>query len=359
MPEDSGAGEKTEEPTPKKRQQAREEGQVAQSPEVATSLLLLIGFVLMIPVGGKLFEAMSVAMVSALRDLAHWDMTDSTSMEALAMQFAPSGLWLLVFSGALAIAAVAVLLLQVGWLPTLKPLIPKFSKVSPLAGLKRLFGLRGLMRFVFSLLKITLIIAVAWFTLSREIPNMVFYRMEVEARFYDELWIFLILGIKLAAVIAFIAIADYLYQRYQQTKDLMMTKQEVKEEYKQSEGDPLVKAKIRQIQRQMAQQRMMQEVPSADVVITNPTHVAVALRYKPEEMDAPICVAKGYDAIAQKIKAIASEHDIPQVENVPLARGLAKTVEIGQAIPFDFYQEVAEVLSYVYKLQGKDITGAA
>jgi flagellar biosynthesis protein FlhB len=144
---------------------------------------------------------------------------------------------------------------------------------------------------------------------------------------------------------------DFMYQRYQHTKDLMMTKQEVKEEFKQAEGDPMIKGKIRQIQRQMAQRRMMQEVPKADVVITNPNHVAVALRYDRETMHAPEVIAKGYDDVAQRIKAIAKEHNIPMVENVPLARALAKEVEIGRGVPGKWYEAVASVLAAVYKVK--------
>jgi flagellar biosynthetic protein FlhB len=157
--------------------------------------------------------------------------------------------------------------------------------------------------------------------------------------------------VKLASVLFIIAAGDFIFQRIQHTKDLMMTKQEIKEEIKQSEGDPLIKSKIRQIQRQMAQRRMMQEVPKADVIITNPTHVAVALKYDKATMAAPIVLARGYDDVAQRIKAIAAEHGIVQVENIALARALAKELDVGDAVPVKWYQAVAEILSMVYKLK--------
>ena len=184
------------------------------------------------------------------------------------------------------------------------------------------------------------------------IVSQIRYMFNLEAQLIDGAWLMFQVGMTLSLVLALIAALDFLYQRFQHDKDLRMSKQEVKEEMKQSDGDPLVKQRIRQVQRQMAQQRMMEEVPQADVIITNPTHVAVALKYDAESMGAPVVVAKGYDLVAQRIKSIAAEHNIVQIENVPLARALAKDVEIGQAIPVDHYQAVAEVLSMVYKLKG-------
>jgi flagellar biosynthetic protein FlhB len=229
--------------------------------------------------------------------------------------------------------------------------MPKINRISPITGFGRLFGLRGLMRFVFNFLKLTLVVTLAWYILSQDIPRMMVIKTDVSERIASDAWMIFIMIIKLASVLFIISIGDFLYQRFQHTKDQMMTKHEVKEEIKQSEGDPLIKAKIRQIQRQMAQRRMMQEVPKADVIITNPTHVAVALKYDKDKMSAPIVVAKGYDDVAQKIKELAKLHNIVQVENVTLARALAKEVEIGRAVPVKWYQAVAEILSMVYKLK--------
>jgi flagellar biosynthetic protein FlhB len=207
------------------------------------------------------------------------------------------------------------------------------------------------MRFVVNLLKLTLVVILAWYLLSEDIPRLLAVKRDATERLAVESWVIFVLVIKLASVLFIIAAADFLFQRWQHVQDLMMTKQEVKEEIKQSEGDPLVKGKIRQIQRQIAQRRMMQEVPKADVVITNPTHVAVALKYDKSTMAAPVVVAKGYDEVAQRIKAIAAEHGVVQVENVPLARALAKELDVGDVVPVKWYQAVAEVLSMVYKLK--------
>jgi flagellar biosynthetic protein FlhB len=211
--------------------------------------------------------------------------------------------------------------------------------------------MRALMRFVTNVLKLLILIGISWMVLGDEIPRLSYVHGDIAARLAHESTMIFQLGLKLTAVLALIAGIDFVYQRYQQHQDLMMTKQEVKEEFKQSEGDPLIKAKIRQIQRQMAQRRMMQEVPKADVVITNPTHVAVALKYDQLKMASPVVLAKGYDEVAQRIKKIAAEHDIPMVENIALARALAKEVAVGKPVPPKWFQGVAEVLSYVYKLK--------
>ncbi len=358
MPEDSGGGEKTEEPTPKKRSDARKEGQVAMSAEVTTTGLLLAGFSLLMLMAPMMYKSMASGLKRALSESILLEMDVHTVERLFMQQFGDTGVLVFIFSLVLAVLAIGILLGQVGIFASFKPLVPKWSRISPISGFKRLFGLRGFMKFVFSLFKLILVVWIAYATLSVEIPQQVYFKMDLHERLSLNAWMIIIIGIKLAAVLAVVALGDFIYQRFQHNKDLMMTKQEVKEEMKQSDGDPLVKAKIRQIQRQMAQKRMMQEVPNADVVITNPTHVAVALKYDMENNGAPICLAKGYDSIAQRIKAIAAEHDIPQVENVPLARALAKTVEVGQEIPVEFYNQVAEVLSYVYKLKGKNMPKA-
>lgn len=353
MAESQSGGEKTELPTPKRIHEARQEGQVSFSPEVNISGLLFIGFALLAVMAPWFWQAMEASMRFALVEALSWELDDRTTQLALIRGHLPALGWLLPLLGALFVSGIILSVAQVGFQPTLKPLMPNLNRINPLTGLGRLFGMRGLMRFVVNLLKLTVVIGLSWWLLAEDIPRMVTVDADFRQRTAAESWLIYLLVMKLAALLAIIAAADFLYQRFQHTRDLMMTKQELKEEFKQSEGDPLIKSKIRQIQRQMAQRRMMQEVPKADVVITNPTHVAVALKYDKGNMHAPIVLAKGYDEVAQRIKEIAKKHNIVQVENIALARALAKEVDIGKAIPTKWYQAVAEVLSIVYKLKKK------
>lgn len=350
VPGDDASGEKTEEATPKKREEARKEGQVAYSTEVNTIGLLLVGCSLLLVFGPQLYQALVGIIRRTLTDLLHLEMRDPEVLRALAFMCSkPLGLTFAVI-GLLFITGLVLSLAQVGIRFTTKPLVPKLSRIDPLQGLKRIFGLRGMMRTVFAVIKLALVVAVAWAVLTEAIRSRLFFNFAVEQRLDDTMGLLIGLAFKLIGVLALIAMADFLYQRFQHNKELRMSKQEVKEELKQSDGDPLIKSKIRQVQRQMAQNRMMQEVPSADVVITNPTHVAVALRYDSEHMDAPVVVAKGYDRIAERIKQLAADHAVVQVENVALARALAREVEVGRSIPVSFFEEVAEVLGYVYRL---------
>jgi flagellar biosynthesis protein FlhB len=351
VPADTGGGERSELPTPKKLRDARDEGQVAFSPDVNTAGMLLIGFVLIAAMAPWWWSTMALILRRAITDQLTTDITDQHDILYLIGQYAPVAQWMIPFFGVILLAAIVLSVAQTGFGMSLKPLIPKVSRVSPLTGIQRLFGLRGLMRFVFSLLKLILVIYIAWYVLSQDIAQQTYVTTALAKRLGDSCWGMFVLAMKIIVVLALIAAGDYIFQRFQHIRDLMMTKQEIKEEMRQSEGDPLVKSKIRQIQRAMAQKRMMQEVPKADVVITNPTHVAVALKYDKQEMQAPIVVAKGYDAVAQRIKKIAAENNITMVENVELARALAKEVEIGRAIPVKWYQAVAEVLAVVYKLK--------
>jgi flagellar biosynthesis protein FlhB len=349
--ENDSGGEKTEEPTPKKLQDARNEGQVAMSMELNTAVLLLVGLCLLASFGTWFCQAAAVTIRFSLMEALTWEMDDTTTVRAMVMNLAPLGLWAAAFIGSMAATGLVVCIAQVGFNLSGQALIPKFERISPLTGFGRLFGLRGLMRFLTNVLKLIILTGIAWMALASDIPRLAYITGDLGTRLANETWWIFLIGLKLALTLGIVGATDLLYQRFQHHRDLMMTKQEVKEEFKQSEGDPLVKSKIRQIQRAMAQRRMMQEVPKADVVITNPTHVAVALKYDAQKMAAPIVLAKGYDEVAQKIKKLAAEHNIPMVENVPLARALAKEIAVGKPVPGKLYQAVAEVLSYVYKLK--------
>lgn len=351
MADNDNGAEKSQEPTPRKLEQAREKGQVAFSAEANTAIILLASAMLLLLMTPWLWQISAAVLRWTLSDGLRLELTDGDAIRAIWLTHAPYLLWTAVFTLILFVLGAAISIAQVGWQPTLQPLEPKFDKLNPMSGLQRIFSMRGLMRFVINLLKLIAVATVAWMMVSAHIRESMAIPGDLGLRTSDEgyaLWKLLLI---LAVIIGGIAAADVIYQRYQHLQDLMMTNQEVKEEMKNAEGDPHVKAKIRQIQRQMAQKRMMQEVPKADVVITNPTHVAVALKYQAGEMGAPVVLAKGYDEVAQRIKAIAAEHGIPMVENIALARALAKEVEIGKPIPGKWYQAVAEILAAVYKLR--------
>jgi flagellar biosynthetic protein FlhB len=243
---------------------------------------------------------------------------------------------------------------QIGFEIHTEPLAPKFSKLNPLAGLKRIFSLRGLVEMLKSLAKIAFIAVIAGSVVSGYLPQFpTLVRGDL-----GTIWDFTqtaAFQIMLYVCLAMMALAalDYAYQRWQHEQSLKMTKQEIKDERKQSEGDPQIKARIRSLQRQAAYHRMIAEVPLADVVITNPTHLAVALRFDPAEMAAPRVVAKGADHVAQRIRDIAREHGVPLVENPPLAQALHRMADVGDPIPVELYRAVAEVLAYVYRLKGR------
>ena len=256
--------------------------------------------------------------------------------------------------GIVLVIALAVNYMQVGVLFTTEPLMMKLSKLDPIQGAKRIFSLRSLVELLKSLLKISTGILVAYMVLwdiKEEVVRLSLTSVESVLSFAaaEAVKVGLYIGILLVILGAF----DYFYQKYEHTKNLRMSKQDIKDEYKKSEGDPLIKSKIKERQRQMAMRRMMQEVPKADVIITNPTHFAVAIQYEAGTMTAPTVIAKGQDYVALKIKEIAKKNGVITMENKPLARALFSQVEIGQQIPEEMFKAVAEVLAYVYKLQGK------
>ena len=248
---------------------------------------------------------------------------------------------------------------QVGALFTLEPLKPKFSKLNPVNGIKRIFSLRGLTELIKSILKIVIIGVVAWNSIRAEENNIVKLMDQdlASAAVYISSTA-IDVAIKICAMMIIIAVLDYGYQWWQYEKDLRMTKHEVKEEYREREGSPEVRQRIRQRQREMSMRRMLTEVPKADVIITNPTHYAVAIQYDAEKAPAPIVTAKGIDYMALRIKEIAKENGVETVENKPLAQALYKSVDIGQQIPPELYQAVAEILAFVYRIKGKVPAGA-
>ncbi len=352
---DEGGADKTEEATPKKLTDARKEGQVAKSQELSTAVMLLALFlILKVFIGyigtrflGCFTEIYQVIDVYALDEFG----------PAMAGAFLREGLvdvliiCLPVFAVAV-VAAFVVTIAQVKWQVTAKPLQPKFSKLNPLKGFKRIFSKDKLFELIKDVIKIALIFYVAYSDLTEAAGAVVsLYDLSLEQAVVYTGDFVINLGMKLSAVYLVVGFADYIYQKIKFKKDLMMSKQEVKDEYKQQEGDPQVKGQIKSKMRESSQRRMMQKLPEADVVITNPTHFACAIKYDKEVSEAPVLIAKGADYVAQKIKDVAKEHNIPIVENKPLARMLYYNVDLESEIPRELYQMTAEVLAYVYKLK--------
>lgn len=346
--------EKTEPATPKKRSEARNKGQVASSPEIPSSIILLFVFVSFMMLGGYYKERLFRLFGDQFESGLNMELTSGNLM----VMFSTYMVQLLMLVAPVFIIAVIVAILanyaQVGWLFTTQPIAPKLSKINPLTGFKQMFSLRSLVELVKSLIKLLIIGVMVYTTIHANLDAILamgHFNPEEILTFATS--IVLELGIKIAALLVVLAYFDYLYKKYEHEKSLKMSKQDIKDEHKKSDGDPLIKGKIREKQRRMAIQRMMQDVPRADVVITNPTHYAVALQYDGTKMEAPVVLAKGTDYVALKIREVAKENGVLMMENRPLARALYERAEIGQTIPADLFQAVAEVLAYVYKLKGR------
>ena len=357
---DGPGGEKTEEPTAKKLEDARKEGQVAKSKEIGNAFGLLAMFILLKVYVGSLGENMvdcfsgiynqipdAITMyggkipVAALLVLLH------TVILKMLLMLAP------VFLIGVVVAVVCDVV-QVKWKPTSKPLQPKFSKLNPISGFKRIFSANALIELLKSIAKIGIICYVVYSYMKDKIAGVfLLYDMSLNQAISLVGETAIDVGIRISAVYMVIAFLDYAYQKHKFKEDMKMTKQEVKDEYKNQEGDPQVKGKQKQRMQEASRRRMMQPLPEADVVITNPTHYAVAIKYDPDKYDAPYVIAKGEDFLAQKIKEIARENDVEIVENKPLARMLYANVDIGGLIPPELYQSEAEVLAFVYHLKGK------
>lgn len=345
--------EKTEQATDARREEFRKQGNVAHTKELASAVLLLAAAGSVYALGRFFFKnfyelfhySFGPDMVETIR---HGEFTEAFRIngEKALILMAP-------VMGIAAILGAASSIVQVGFLQVEDALTPKFDKMNPVEGFKRVFSLRAVVEALKGILKMAAIGMVLYFLLRGEvhqIPYMMSFSIEQICTYVGAVIVKLLGGV--GGVMLVLAGADYFYQRWDLEKKMMMTKQEVKEEHKQREGDPMIKSRIRRIQREMASKRMMADVPTADVVITNPTHIAVVLKYS-DNLPAPQIVAMGADHVAEKIKEIARENNIPIVENKPLARTIFKTMKIGQVIPRELFVAVAEVLSYVYRLRRK------
>ncbi|SLN76827.1 flagellar biosynthesis protein FlhB [Oceanibacterium hippocampi] len=354
---DEDQSQKTEEPTAKKLEDAFKKGQVAKSQEVGhffmTAGIALAVLTVAAGAGGDLARSLSIFVESP-----HLFDTDSGILQAA---FADLGLNLALTMapvlGILILAALIGNVIQHRPFVSLERIKPKFSKISLIEGIKRQFSLKALVEFLKGLGKLTLVGAVAvtliWPQMDR-LPLIVSYDPSDILELVQRLSLLMLSGV--AAVMAVIAGLDFLYQRYSHIKGLKMSRQEIKDEYKDAEGDPLIKAKLRQLRMERSRRRMMAAVPTADVVITNPTHFAVALKYDGGKMNAPKVVAKGQDLVALRIRKLAEENDVPIVENPPLARALHATADLDREIPVEHYKAVAEVISYIYGLRKKQGT---
>ncbi len=349
----SSQEEKTEEPSQKRIDDAREEGNVPRSVELSSMTILLTGVLGLYFLGGGMWNDMSQASYYLFNNAVDLNLNTENFCA-----YAEVVVWFMVKLTAplfmlLMIVGVLTGVAQSGPNFSWKALQPKASKMDPIKGLKRTFAsTRALMEMVKSILKVVMVGALSWWTIASMFGDYVMLLDKEIGQFFLYLMMQIFkLSIRIALLLLLLAVLDYIWQRYKYFKDLRMSRQEMKEERKQQEGDPMVKSRIRSIQMEAARKRMMAEVQEADVVVTNPTRLAVAIKYDPDNMVAPLVVAKGARKVAEKIKEIAREHGIPIVENKPLAQLMFKACKVGGELPSHMYKAVAEVLAYVYRLR--------
>lgn len=348
------AGEKTEAPTQRRREEAREQGQIARSADLTAAVLLLGFLLLMKGFGPKLIDALKLAMRTCLSEEA----LGNHELSALGGQFTPM---LMALAGALAplmvggmVIGVAVNLAQVGFYFSGKRLMPKFGSLNPIEGVQRLFRFEGLLHVFMSLVKIVLVGWVAWSAVRGKLEQIIAVQgLGHEEAFWLGTGIVFSVGLRIGALLLILALIDYGFHRFKNERELRMTRQEVKEEMRRMEGDPKIKQRRRQLAMQMAVRSLQKNVPTADVVVTNPTHFAVALKYDDKTMHAPRVVAKGQDLMARRIREIAIASGVPILERKTLAQGLFRLCEVGKEIPEQFYSAVAEILAYVYEISGR------
>jgi flagellar biosynthetic protein FlhB len=347
--------EKTEKATPKKREDTRKKGQVLKSQEINTAVMVLALFAIIFAMSGSIVsnmkELLTITLSKTILD-GYRDMDAARIHHLITDGFT----WIFRIAWPLlaiaVVAGVVVNITQVGFLFSTKSIKPQFNRISPLQGLKRIFSMRSIVEMLKSIFKISVVGIVVYFEYMAQLKTfetiMGIDVIDAAAKIFS-----MCINVAFKACIALVAMgfADYAYQWWEFEKNLKMTKQEVKDEYKMIEGDPKIKQAIKQKQREMSQRRMMAAIPKADVVITNPTHYAIALEYKDKEMEAPVVLAKGKDLVAQNIKKKAAEHGIPMVENKPVAQALYMAVDVGDSIPEDMFAAVADILAYVYQMK--------
>jgi len=347
--------DKTEEATPKKLEDARQKGTVPKSTELNSVAILIMGLCTLYFWGPNLLNQLKVMMITVMQspvieiNAKNIQAYYISGLKFLAVSIGPILLILL-------ITGLAINYAQVGVLFTTEPLGPNFGKLNPLPGFKNFVSMKSMMELFKSIFKLIIIGGISYLTISNSYKDFLIMADSSIGPILNTIFLTAFkLGMYIALALLILAIIDWAFQKYDHNKKQRMTKQEVKDERKQSDGDPLIKARIRQIQQQMAKKRMMDDVPKATVVITNPTHIAIALLYKQDEMKSPKVLAKGKDKTAEAIKKIARENDIPMVEDKALARAMIDVIEVDQEIPFEFFTAVAEILAYVYSLKNKEM----
>ena len=345
-------GEKSEQPTPKRQQEAREEGNVARSQDLSGALLL----------GGA-----TLAMAALAEPMLGWTMSsleELLAFEGTGNPFVADDLWPLVgYNGSLALRIATPLLLaawvfafcgsivQIGWVFAPKALKPKMSKISPLQGAKRLFSMKSLVKGAMDTSKVAIVVAIGMLTVLQYRDRIVVLPyLELRPALAELGWMLFVLMLRIVAMLLLLGVLDFAWQKWKHHNDLKMTKQQVKDEMKQTDGDPDVRRRRMKMQQMLSAQRVRAAVPTADVIVTNPEHISIAIKYDPDSMSAPRVVAKGADFLALRIRQIAMQHGIPIVERKPLARALYRDVPVGAEIPEQFYKAVAEILAFVYRL---------
>lgn len=346
--------DKTEQPTPKRMREAREEGNIFQSRDIVTVAVLLAATLVLRGRIGGIRTALRAFLMEILQDMKQDPSTVLSSHLAISLLRAAAVSALPI---ALAVAVIEIVSagIQTRFNFAKKALRPKFSRMNPINGFRRLFSLRGIMELLKNLAKVIILTVFVWMTLRSD-SYAIAQMIDIPTAESEKMLFRMIFGLmlRITAAFAVIAAVDWAFQKRQHRKDLMMTKQEVKDEYKQEEGNPEIKGRIKRKQREISQRRMMQQVPEADVIVRNPTHVAVALKYDPNISGAPVVVAKGLDYLALRIVRTGEQHKVPWIENKALARGLYASCEVNQEIPAEYYSAVAELLVYIYRQEKRE-----
>ena len=349
MSDEEDKSQKTEQPTARKLEKAREDGQVTLSKEVGHWFMLTTFAILLVYVLPTTFKKLAHVMEFYFDHAGSLPVSSATLTPIFTQTIASIGKLFALPMLFLIVAAISSGLVQTKGIVSMKSMAPKFSKISPMEGFKRLFGGKALVEFVKNVVKLSILLAIAYYMMRPEFDKLhQLPQLSALGILQEVSSVLLKLLIVIVSVIAVIAALDYAYQKYKFIEDLKMSKQEIKDEYKEMEGDPKIKQKLAQLRMEKANQRMMNDVPESTVILTNPTHYAVALKYNMDTMDTPILVAKGLDAIAMKIREVGEENDIPILENPPLTRAIHANVNIGDEIPKVYFEAVARVIRYIY-----------